>query len=153
MIRAVRAVAGVAGAVLLVGATVRLANEPPTVQCADAKDEGRGRVPAAKVVARPWYGPHHVYGLFIVPNEYMDHRYIETVNVRGLGNEVLRRGKRQRQRIDDVAAGPGSYVARAYVPTRVAVWLLLTGRFGDLRSTCNWTLVFTDTASMSTSMR
>jgi hypothetical protein len=49
--------------------------------------------------------------------------------------------------VEDVAAEPGYQVKRGYVPTRVALWLLFTGHFGDLHAPCNWTLVFIERAS------
>jgi hypothetical protein len=46
------------------------------------------------------------------------------------------------QHLDDAFAEPGHYHLRNYFPTRVALWFLVNGLFGDLRRPCNWTLVF-----------
>ena len=38
----------------------------------------------------------------------------------------------------------GHYVVRATLQTRIAFWFVLTGHLGDLRTPCNWALVFVD---------
>ena len=38
----------------------------------------------------------------------------------------------------------GHYNKRVYLPTRTALWFLLTGRFGDLKMPCHWWLVIAD---------
>ena len=51
------------------------------------------------------------------------------------------------QYVDDPVAEPAHSLLRSYVPTRVALWFLLNGLFGDLRRPCNWTLVFVERSS------
>jgi hypothetical protein len=121
-----------------------LTNGPPPADCGaeGGVDSRSGEVRATKVVVEPWYGPHHVYGLFVVPDQYGDPKYSETVTVHNFRREFVRKRIRKLHRIDDVTAPPGAYVRRAYVPTRVALWFLVTGRLGDLRTACRWTLVF-----------
>lgn len=36
------------------------------------------------------------------------------------------------------------YVMQVHLPTRMALWFLVTGRFGDLRSFCHWWLIVAD---------
>jgi hypothetical protein len=48
----------------------------------------------------------------------------------------------QATRLDDVVAEPGYYLVKGYLPTRIALRLLITGQFGDLLDRCNWTLEF-----------
>ncbi len=132
--------------ITLLMAAVWLANRPPRGPCAalDASESGSHAFPALKVIARPWFGPHHVYGIFVVPDQYARASYAETVKVRNY-EETLSRSRFPRpQQVENIVAPRGHYVKRSYVSTRVALWFLVTGRFGDLRRTCNWTLVFTE---------
>jgi hypothetical protein len=41
-----------------------------------------------------------------------------------------------------VVVKPGYYLVQGNLPTRVALWFLLTGQLGDLRIPCNWNLTF-----------
>ena len=98
---------------------------------------------AVKVVARPWRGPHQVYGDFLVPDRCRDPRYSATVRLRDSRGEVFRSVVRH-DRPDDADAGPGRYARRVYVPTRVGLWLLVTGRFRDLAAPGGWLLSFAE---------
>lgn len=103
---------------------------------------------ATKVVARPWLGKHQVYGIFMVPDRFKDNRkYTATMTVKGLDHEFAAALWPRRQHADDVSAQPGHYLLRSYVSTRLALWLLITGRFARVRRTCAWTLVFVERPS------
>src|ERR1700732_4795549 len=103
-----------------------LTSRPLPAECGaeGGTDSRPGEVRATRVVVEPWYGPHHVYGLFVVPDQYGDPKYSETVTVQNFRREFIRKQIRKLHRIDDVTATPGSYVRRAYIPTRVALWFL-----------------------------
>lgn len=98
---------------------------------------------AVKVVARPWRGAHQVYGVFLVPDRCHGPRYSATVRLRDSRGEVYRSAVRH-DRLDDADAGPGHYARRVYLPTRAGLWLLLTGRFGDLTAPGRWRLSFAE---------
>jgi hypothetical protein len=98
---------------------------------------------AVKVVARPWRGPHRVYGVFLVPDRCRGAGYSATVRVRDSRGEVFRSTVRH-DRPDDADAGPGRYARRVYVPTRVGLWFLVTGRFRDLATPGRWLLSFSE---------
>ncbi len=123
-----------------------LVNKPPTSACGAeiAAHSDVHTIRPTRVVVRPWQGPHHVYGVFMVPNRYNDDRsYSATLFVRGFDAEFdARRSPRRDDGEDAALAAPGHQVKRGYVPTRVALWLLFAGQFGDLRVPCNWALVF-----------
>ena len=142
------ALAGVA--LVLVGTVVWLLNKPPTVDCAAEAptDRKAHEIRATQVVVQPWLGKHHVYGIFLVPSRYRHNRkYIVTTSVRGFGHAWAIGERFDGQHVDDPVAGPGHSLLRSYVPTRVAVWFLFNGLFGDLRRPCNWTLVFVERSS------
>jgi glycosyltransferase involved in cell wall biosynthesis len=101
---------------------------------------------AVKVVARPWRGPHRVYGVFLVPDRCRGAGYSATVRVRDSRGEVFRSTVRH-DRPDDADAGPGRYARRVYVPTRVGLWFLVTGRFRDLATPGGWLLSFVERAA------
>jgi len=123
-----------------------LVNKPPTSACDPemAAHSDVRTIHPTRVVVRPWQGPHHVYGVFMVPNRYNDdRRYSATLSVRGFDTEFAARRSPRHDDGEDVAlAAPGHQVKRGYVPTRVALQLLFAGQFGDLRAPCNWALVF-----------
>jgi hypothetical protein len=96
----------------------------------------------ARIVVRPWLGPHHVYGIFVVPNQFRDKRYSATLAVRDFSAPLIRNLKRDKPYVDPTLSRPGHYLERAYVPTRVALRFLVSGRFGDLRTPCEWQLAF-----------
>ena len=99
---------------------------------------------ATKTVVQPWQGPHHVYGTFVIPQQYKrDRLYRAKLMIQGFATELTDTGP-EGEDIYNGRAEPGHYIKRMYLPTRTAVLLLLTGRFGDLRTSCHWWLVITD---------
>jgi hypothetical protein len=134
---------------ILIAAAAWLEQRPPTGPCVDTA-VNNSAFRAVEVIAQPWLGPHHVYGLFVVPDRYASRAFHESLRVRGYEEEFERIRFPRPAQVDDVLASPGYYVKRTYVPTRVAMWFLFTGRFGDLRTACNWTLVFTPRVPIAT---
>ena len=67
-----------------------------------------------------------------------------TVAVRGFDHHLAVDQRSDKQYVDHVIVPPGHYLLRSYVPTRVALWFLGNGLFGDLRRPCNWMLVFVE---------
>ena len=126
-----------------------LLNMPPTTNCgveapADSKSH---TIRATKVVVQPWKGRHHVYGIFMIPQSHKDERkYSIVYSVRGFDDKFTPGRGPETEYAEGVVAEPGHYLKRVYVPTRVALWFLLTGQFGDLRVPCNWALVFVEKA-------
>jgi hypothetical protein len=140
---------------LLITGAVWQTTRPPTVPC-DAESPAGSSVhgfhPTA-VTVRPWFGPHHVYGVFIVPEEYASRKYSESLRVGQYQFDLARTRFPKPQRVDNVVATPGTFVKRFYLPTRAALWLLITGHFGEVRTLCHWTLVFTERAPLVRSAR
>jgi hypothetical protein len=95
-------------------------------------------------VVRPWFGPHHVYGIFVVPDRFVDQRYSAVLAVDDFRIKLIRNLIRKKSYTDAALARPGHYLEKAYVPTRTAFWFLLVGRFRDLRTPCRWELIFAD---------
>ena len=137
-------------AVVLTCTVAWLLNRAPTGDCpAEAPvDHTAHTVLATKVVAQPWLGEHHVYGVFMVPNRYRHNKtYVLTMTVQG-SDRVFAGGERSgKQYVDDASTESGHYVLHSYLPTRVALRFLFDGRFGDLRNPCNWRLVFVERSS------
>ena len=114
-----------------------------THDCSVGTSDHPQRIHAIKVIVRPWLGQHHVFGIFIVPLRYRSGRtYSGTISVESFIGEFIPDSQPQVQQIDDVVAQSGYYLVRGYIPTRIALWFLLSGQFGDLRTPCNWTLEF-----------
>lgn len=117
--------------------------KPPTYDCTIEHSTDSCQIRPSKVIIRPWLGQHHVYGIFMLPLRYRSGRtYSGTISVRSFIGEFIPDSQPQAQQIDDVVAEPGYYVVRGYLPTRVALWFLVSGQFGDLRTPCNWRLEF-----------
>ena len=137
-------------ALVLAGTVAWLLNKPVTGDCgAEAPANPKAQeIRATKVVVQPWLGKHHVFGIFMVPNRYTPNKkYAVTVTVLGFDHNFVLTKAYAKQYVDDFFAEPGHYLLRGYVPTRVALWFLFTGQFGDLRRPCHWSLTFIEPAS------
>lgn len=125
---------------------VWLVNRSPMTVCESEVpgSSGEHKFRAVQVVVQPWQGRHQVYGVFMIPERYKHHRlYSVTLTVQGFAAKLSAGSSENRER-DNIVPEHGYFIRRAYVPTRTALWLLLTGRFGDLRTPCHWRLVFVD---------
>lgn len=100
------------------------------------------KIHATRVIVQPWLGQHQVFGIFAVPRHYQSSRgYVGTISVKSFQYEIIPE-RHLIQRYEDVVVEPGYYLAQLYVPTRIALWFLVTDQFAELRSRCNWTLEF-----------
>jgi len=98
-----------------------------------------------ETVVRPWLGPHHVYGLFNIPEKFVETKgYTLTISARGVLYYCARVGKSLRQSRRVVSVQPGIYLVEQYLPTRVTLWFLINGLLGDLRRPENWGIAFSD---------
>src|SRR6202022_4774061 len=70
----------------VVGTVPWVASRAPTTNCDDTflPDSTGHVILASKVVLFPWFGPHHVYGIFFIPDQCRDRRYSATVTIRGV---------------------------------------------------------------------
>lgn len=130
---------------LLATATV-LVNVPPLTGCRSEAPVAAKQYwfRATHTVVQPWRGPHHVYGMFSVPDQYRrDRLYTARLMIQGFSEEFTETSP-EGEDIYNGRAEPGHYIKRVYLPTRTALLLLLTGRFGDLRTSCHWWLVIAD---------
>jgi hypothetical protein len=142
--RAVWIVATVAVAFLAIATA--LVNVPPLTDCGAepliAAEQHWFR--AMQTMAQPWRGPHHVYGIFTIPEQYkFDHLYTAKLTIQGLPTE-FQAGSPEDGDIYNGRPKPGYYAKRVYLSTRTALWFLLIGRFGDLRTSCHWWLVISN---------
>jgi hypothetical protein len=127
-------------------AVLALANAPPSTDCSsstpDDQDEKWFR--AIRIVVQPWWGPHHVYGVFSVPLRYKrDRLYTARLMIEGLTEDP----SNETPEGEDFSSGPtvpGHYIKRMYLPTKTALVILATGRFGDLKKSCHWWLIIAD---------
>lgn len=133
---------------LVVAGSAWWANRAPTLECGPpaVPVPNRYRIAPARVVVRPWLGPHHVYAIFVVPDRFNSRKYSATLTVETF-EKLVRRRLPEKSYVDDTLAQPGHYLRRVFVPTRVALWFFLTGRFGNLRTPCHWELVFADSST------
>ena len=118
-------------------------------QLTDCRSEAPGAAKqhwlrATQTVVQPWWGQHHVYGMFSVPDKYRyDRLYTARLIIQGF-TEEFPESSPEGGVIDSGQAEAGHYLKRVYLPTRTALWFLLTGRFGDLKTPCHWWLVIAD---------
>ena len=135
-----------AGAFALLATAIVLVNVPPITEChSEAPIAARKHwFRAIETVAQPWLGPHHVYGVFVVPVQYRrDRLYTARVIIQG-STEEFSETSPETGNVYSGRAEPGHYIMRVYLPTRIALWFLLTGWFGDLKTPCHWWLVIED---------
>jgi hypothetical protein len=134
------------GLTFVISTTAWLAGRPATVDCGPPAPPAPNvhRIAVSTIAVRPWYGPHHVYGIFVVPDRFNDRKYTPTLKVRDFESTQIRKRIPEKSYVDPTLARPGHYLKRVYVPTRIAAWFLLTGRFGDLGMPCHWVLMFTE---------
>ena len=102
-----------------------------------------GVIRAAKVVARPWMGPHHVYGVFVVPAKYGDSGKYRATMTMPAGNFVVEAGG-ERGQWSDLVIPSGYFPKQVYVPTRLVLWRVMSGRLKRIGDPCNWTLRFVE---------
>ena len=133
-------------ALALLATTMALANMPPLTGCRSEAPVAAKQYwfRAAQVVAQPWRGPHHVYGIFTIPTQYkFDHLYTAKLTIQGIHAD-FQAGSPEDEDIYSGRAESGYYVKRVYLSTRTALWFLLTGRFGILKTSCHWWLVIAE---------
>jgi hypothetical protein len=97
-------------------------------------------VQATKVVVRPWLGEHHVYGIFMVPNEFEQSPFF-VLSIKGIGDQCSKPSGNL-QYLDGVSAEPGTHLIRDFIRTRTAVRLIFQGLYFYLNNTQNWNLIF-----------
>ena len=130
----------------LVATATVLVNMPPLTDCRSEAPVAAGEYwfRATQTVVQPWQGQHHVYGTFMVPDHYKrDRLYRAKLVIQGFSQEFSEVSPEGGD-IDNGRAEPGHYIKRVYLPTRTALWFLVTGRFGDLKMPCHWWLVIAD---------
>ncbi|MBD2438156.1 hypothetical protein [Nostoc sp. FACHB-110] len=97
-------------------------------------------VQAAQVIVQPWFGEHHVYGIFMVPDEYQAAPFF-VLTVSGAGS-YCSRPFGYSQNYDDVFAEPGTHLIRYYLRTRIALRLIFQGLYFHLNDKQNWLLTY-----------
>ncbi|MCV3214003.1 hypothetical protein OGM63_10825 [Plectonema radiosum NIES-515] len=98
------------------------------------------QVHATKVVVKPWFGEHHVYGIFMVPDKYKEPPFF-ILTVKGLGS-FCEKPFGNSQYYDDIFAEPGTHIIRDYIRTRLALRLILQGLYFQLHDKYNWSLTY-----------
>ena len=131
---------------VLLAVVLVLVNVPAMTDCSAGipADSNKHWFQAVRIVVQPWRGPHQVYGIFSVPVRYKrDRLYTAKLVIQGFALEFSESSP-EGGVIPNGQAEPEHYMKRMYLPTRTALWFLLTGRFGDLRTPCHWWVVIAD---------
>ncbi|MGF1939033.1 MAG: hypothetical protein RM347_032565 [Nostoc sp. ChiQUE02] len=95
---------------------------------------------ATKVIVQPWHGRHHVYGIFMIPDEYKQAPFF-VVTVQGAGSYCSKQFG-YKKNFDDIIAEPGTYLVRKFIRTRIALRLIIKGLYFQINDKNNWTLTF-----------
>ncbi|MBN3884063.1 MAG: hypothetical protein V7K64_11550 [Nostoc sp.] len=98
------------------------------------------QVHATKVIVQPWRGRHHVYGIFMIPEEYKQSPFF-VVTVQGAGSYCSKQFG-DKKNFNDIFAEPGTYLVRKFIRTRIALRLIFQGLYFNLNDKQNWTLTF-----------
>ncbi|MBW4513416.1 MAG: hypothetical protein KME64_44230 [Scytonematopsis contorta HA4267-MV1] len=105
-----------------------------------ASSEEKFKVNATKVVVKPWLGEHHVYGIFMIPDEYKTTPFF-VLTVKGLGSYCEKPFGSQ-QSYGDITALPGTHLIKDYIRTRLAIKLIAKGLYNQINNRENWSLTF-----------
>lgn len=91
-----------------------------------------------KIIIEPWRGQHHVYGIFMIPDDYI-HDHIITVLMPGTqtycGILLF-----PRHSYSGINAKPGYHLMKGYLQTRTTVELIVQGKVNQLQEPSNWRL-------------
>lgn len=98
------------------------------------------QVHATKVTVQPWRGRHHVYGIFMIPDEYKKSPFF-VLTVKGAGSYCSKQFG-HKQNFDDIFAEPGTYLVKKPIRTRKTLRLILQGLYFQVNDKNNWTLTF-----------
>ncbi|MEH2077864.1 MAG: hypothetical protein V7K57_26265 [Nostoc sp.] len=98
------------------------------------------QVHATKVIIQPWRGRHHIYGIFMIPDEYKQAEFF-VLTVEGAGNYCSKQFGYQKS-FNDIFAEPGTYLVRKFIRTRTALRLIFQGLYFQINDNKNWTLTF-----------
>jgi len=101
---------------------------------------GSFQVKATQVIVKPWYGEHHVYGIFMIPDKYKETPFF-MLSVPG-NRKYCSRPFGYSQNYDNVVAEPGTHLIKHYIRTRTALKMIFQGLYFQLNNTENWTLTF-----------
>ena len=102
----------------------------------------RFQVHATKVIVQPWRGRHHVYGIFMIPDEYKQAPFF-VLTVQGAGSYCSKQFG-YKQNFDDIFPEPGTYLVKKPIRTRKTLRLILQGFYSQVNDKNNWTLTFPD---------
>jgi hypothetical protein len=106
----------------LMATVIGLANAPPWTDCKSGSsiNPKEYRVQAVQTVAQPWRGLHHVYGIFMIPEQYkFDHLYTAKLTIQGIPAD-FQAGSPEDEDTFGVRAEPGHYIKRVYLSTPTA---------------------------------
>jgi hypothetical protein len=90
-----------------------------------------------KIVIKPWDGPHHVYGLFMIPNGYRnDFLFTVTIDKTEVNCGIFNSG--DTKLAESINAKPGYYMIKGFLNTRIALKLIIQGKGDQLNQLQNW---------------
>ena len=139
--------AGICVALFLASTAAWQLINPSIHDCAGEYLSDSAKITASKVVAQPWLGQHHVYGIFLIPVRYGDYkRYQVTMSIGGIDGAFDVGEGDGKVYESDIMIEEGHYPKQVYLPTRIALKGLVTGQFLELQTPCNWTLEFVERA-------
>lgn len=95
-----------------------------------------------KIVVEPWRGQYHVYGIFQIPDGYLNDKLLQ-VEIPGKGAYCGILSYGGTITIDGVYAKPGHYLMKGILNTRIAIALILQGKQKELQQLGNWKLGYT----------
>ncbi|BAY23633.1 hypothetical protein NIES2100_34250 [Calothrix sp. NIES-2100] len=92
-----------------------------------------------KIVIQPWRGQHHVYGIFMIPDEYI-HDYLLQFKLPGDRTYCGTVYSGISTDLQSISLPPGNYLVTGFVNTRLALLLIAQGKLDYLQQPSNWKL-------------
>lgn len=91
-----------------------------------------------KLVVQPWRGPHNVYALFTIPGGHSSDAFF-TVSIPG--DRTYCGNFQSKEFVSSGLERPRyNLVVKGFLNTRIALKLILKGKFSQLREADNWSL-------------
>ncbi len=95
-----------------------------------------------QIILNPWYGRHHVHGIFMLPVANNSSNKMLVISVPGAGTFC---GGAFNYNVGNsfygIQAKPGYYLLKANFRTRTSIWLIARGYANELKDSRNWRLI------------
>ncbi|MBE9007288.1 hypothetical protein IQ259_20005 [Fortiea sp. LEGE XX443] len=122
---------------------------PPIVSCdkwkytAATSTSQKSYLNPVELVVKPWGGQHQVYGTFVIPPKYRIDGFV-TITLPGKKTYCGQLLNVTSYLVPGLYPQPKNQIIRGYLNTRLALWLIIQGKGGELKQPQNWRLGYVE---------